>query len=268
MERKAALPTRHERLNNILEILARDGRLSVEDAVGELDVSKATVRRDFDHLASQQLLTRTRGGAVSNNTSYDLPLRYKAARYASEKQRIADAAAGLVTAGQIIGINGGTTTSEVARALAGRNDFRGTPANPAVTIVTNAINIANELVVRPHIKIVATGGVVRPQSYELVGHLATDILEQLTLDVTFLGVNAFHPEEGALAHDEGEAAVNRIMTSRSRSVVVVADSSKLGKRAFARICPTSRVDTLITDAGIATAMTKALEEAGIEVVAV
>ena len=76
-------------------------------------MSAATIRRDLDHLGKQQLLTRTRGGAVANAVSYDLPLRYKTARFASEKQRIAQAAATLVRRGMVIGMNGGTTISEV-----------------------------------------------------------------------------------------------------------------------------------------------------------
>ena len=93
-----------------------------------------------------------------------------------------------------------------------------------------------------------TGGVARPQSYELIGPLASGVLEQVTLDVAFLGVDALDVELGASAHHEGEASVNHLLISRASQVVVVADSSKIGKRAFSRICPTDRIDTLVTDA--------------------
>jgi DeoR family transcriptional regulator, aga operon transcriptional repressor len=172
---------RYARWTALLEILAETGRVSVEEAAAKLDVSQATIRRDFDQLAQQQMITRTRGGAVVSAISYDLPLRYKSAKRAPEKQRIGAAAAALVAPGMVVGINGGTTTTEVARALATRPDLvSGAAVNgTALTIVTNALNIANELIVRPHVKLVVTGGVVRPQSYELVGPLATGILRDL-----------------------------------------------------------------------------------------
>jgi DNA-binding transcriptional regulator YhcF (GntR family) len=172
--------SRYERWNGLLSLLAGRGRLSVEEAAAELNVSAATIRRDFDQLAQQQMLTRTRGGAVAQTVTYDLPLRYKSARRASDKQRIAAVAAGLVKRGAVVGINGGTTTTEVARALATRGDLRAEGGAHALTVVTNALNIAAELVVRPHIKIVLTGGVALPQSYELVGPLARGVFDQVS----------------------------------------------------------------------------------------
>ena len=159
--------SRYRRWNELLELLAAAGQLQVEDAAKALGVSAATIRRDFDELAGQQMLTRIRGGAVAQGVTYDLPLRYKSEKHPSEKQRIAAVAAALVRPGQVVGLNGGTTTTEVARALATRADLSSETPAPAVTIVTNALNIATELAVRQHIKIVATGGVARPQSYEL-----------------------------------------------------------------------------------------------------
>ncbi|TDD37807.1 DeoR/GlpR transcriptional regulator [Actinomadura sp. KC06] len=258
--------SRHERWNALLELLADAGRLTVEDASRRMSVSAATIRRDFDQLAQQQMLTRTRGGAVAQSVSYDLPLRYKAARHASEKQRIAAATAELVRPGSIVGLNGGTTTSEVARVLATRADLHGDGSSPSLTIVTNALNIANELAVRPHVKIVLTGGVPRPQSYELTGPLATGIFDRVTLDVAILGVNGVATPHGATCHNEGEADVNRRMAERADRVVVVADGSKIGRRAFARICATDEIDVLVTDATIRDADMAAFTEADIRVI--
>ncbi|MGH8969935.1 MAG: DeoR/GlpR family DNA-binding transcription regulator [Actinomycetes bacterium] len=240
---------RMARLNSLLEILARDGRVSVEEAAERVGVSAATIRRDLDQLAQQQLLTRTRGGAVVNGVSYDLPLRYKTAKHAPEKQRIGSAAASLVPPGSVVGLNGGTTTTEVARVLATRADLSSTATGPALTVVTNALNIANELTVRPHVKIVLTGGVARPQSYELIGPLASAMLTNLSLDVAILGVDAIDVRTGASAHHEGEASINQLMASRARQVMVVADGSKLGQRAFAQICPIEDIDIVVTDSG-------------------
>ncbi|WP_073389491.1 DeoR/GlpR family DNA-binding transcription regulator [Jatrophihabitans endophyticus] len=262
---------RYERLNAVLEALAESGKLSVEQIVERFDVSPATVRRDLDDLAAQQLVTRTRGGAVVQSVSYDLPLRYKSVRQSDEKQRIADTAADLVRPGAVVGLNGGTTTSAVARTLATRTHLAGTAngSGPTqLTVVTNALNIANELVVRPHVKVVVIGGVARPQSYELIGPLSRRLLDDIAVDVLILGVNAISAGGGAAAHNEGEAEINRLMVERSNRVVVVADGSKVGLRAFARICDTGRVDALVTDGTADADELQRLREAGVDVTSV
>ncbi len=259
---------RSERLNTLLEMLAERGKFSVEDIAADLDVSAATIRRDLDHLAEQQLLTRTRGGAVSHAIAYDLPLRYKTARHASEKQRIARAGAELVGRGWVVGLTGGTTTTELARALATRPTDDDSPGTPVITIVTNALNIANELVVRPQVKVVVTGGVARQQSYELVGPLGAKILQELSLDVAFLGVDAVDPDAGASAHNEDEASMNRLLATRARKIVVVTDSSKIGAGAFARICSIDELDILVTDSAAPPDAIQRFEEHGVDVVQV
>jgi DeoR family transcriptional regulator of aga operon len=258
--------SRYRRWNELLELLAAQRQIQVADAAKALGVSAATVRRDFDELARQQMLTRIRGGAVAQGVTYDLPLRYKSERHPSEKQRIAAVAAGLVRHGQVVGLNGGTTTTEVARALAMRSDLSANSLRPAFTVVTNALNIATELAVREHIKIVTTGGVARPQSYEQIGPLATGVLEQITLDIAILGVDGIDAVAGATAHHEGEASINRLMAQQAATVVVVADSSKVGLRAFARICRPGEIDMLVTDTGIPDGDAARLSEAGVEVV--
>jgi DeoR family transcriptional regulator of aga operon len=255
--------SRDARWKSLLELLVERGRLDVEDTAAELGVSAATIRRDLDQLAEQQMLVRTRGGAVAHGVSYELPLRYKAALGAAEKQRIAKAVAELVTPGEAVGLTGGTTTTEVARALATRPELA--EGSPALTVVTNALNIANELAVRPQFKIVLTGGVARPQSYELVGPLADGVLGQITMDTAVLGVVGLDLAHGASAHDEAEAAINRLLCERAERVVVVADSSKLGHRAFARICGIDRLDVLVTDTGADPATVAGFEEAGVRV---
>jgi DeoR family transcriptional regulator of aga operon len=156
----------------------------------------------------------------------------------------------------VVGLNGGTTVTEVARALAVRPDLNAGGEGSQLTVVTNALNIANELLVRSRMKIVVCGGVVRPQSYELVGPLGNALLREVTLDV----------ELGAAAHHEGEAAMNSLMVARAKRVVVIADSSKLGGHAFARICPITKVETLVTDSGTSPATLAAFRDAGVQVI--
>lgn len=264
---------REERLSWLLEILARTGRIDVESVARESNMSSATIRRDLDHLESQQMLARTHGGAVANSVAYDLPLRYKVARHATEKQRIGAAAAELVLPGAVIGLNGGTTTTEVARALAGKvargvaegsKDARDARA-VGVTVVTNAVNIANELTVRPNVKILVTGGTARAQTYELVGPLAVLVINELQFDLAVIGVDGLDVNAGATADNEDEADINRLMASRARRVVVVADSTKFGRRAFAHICPLSAIDVLITDTGTSSVIAAEYAAQGIDV---
>ena len=133
------------------------------------------------------------------------------------------------------------------------------------TVTADAMNVANELAVRQHIKIVVTGGVTRGQSYELIGPFATLVLAELTLDWAILGVDALDPRAGATAHHEGEASINHLMADRAKQVMVVADSSKLGQRAFARVCAVDEIDVIVTDRGASPASLAAFAERGIRI---
>lgn len=247
---------RADRLNTILERLTNDGSVAVATVARELDVSPATIRRDLQLLESQHMLSRTHGGAVADGVLYELPLRYKGARQQEEKRRIAREAASRVLDGWAIGLNGGTTTTEVVRALVDR---------PHLTIVTNALNIASEIAVRPNLKLVVTGGVARPESYELVGPLAEQSLQGLNMSAAFIGVDGISVKAHLTTHHDTEAGTDRALIERAERVIVVADSSKIGKAALARISRLADVDELITDDGADPAEVAALEEAGLQV---
>ncbi len=248
-----------ERLGAIMERLSLDGSVNVVEIARALEVSAATVRRDLRLLEDQRLLGRIHGGAIPQGVLYELPLRYKSTRQPEQKLRIAREAATRVRDGWAIGLTGGTTTTEVARALVDR---------PRLTVVTNALNIASEIAVRPNLKLVVTGGVARAESYELVGPIAEASLEGLNLDMVFLAVDGISPDAGLTTHHEIEAGTNRALIMRASRVTVVADSSKLGKVAFARICKLGDIDELITDDGADRAAVAALEDRGVAVTAV
>ena len=255
---------RHSRLNAVLDAITDAGYVDVADLSRRLRVSPSTIRRDLTHLSDQSLLSRTHGGAVATAVNYDLPIRYRRASSGDEKVRIGRAVADLVPDGAVVGLSGGTTTTEAARSLAER-----APAtDPAFTIVTNAINIASELTVRRHLKLVMTGGVARMHSYELTGPLAYDTLLQIDLDVAILGVNALDPAWGAKVSDEDEARINRLMADRARTTIIAADSTKLSARAFARVCPLADIDVIVTGAEAAEADIEQMRAAGVRVVLV
>ena len=244
-----------DRLSRIVEQLSATGSVGVGDLSHTLGVSAATVRRDLALLEEQRLLARTHGGAVANGVLFELPLRYRSARHQEQKARIARTAAERVPEGAAVGITGGTTTTEAARAL---SDRRG------LTVVTNSLSIASELAVRPNLKLVVTGGVARPESYELVGPLAETSLAGLNLDVVLIGVDGISVAAGLTTHHEVEAHTNRALMSRARRVIVIADSSKVGTVAFARICDLSDVHEVITDRGADAGLASAIREAGVE----
>jgi len=246
-----------QRLDSILSRLSDDGSVGVTVLARELGVSVATIRRDLERLEAQRLLSRTHGGAVAHGVLYELPLRYRAGRHEAEKHRIAEVAATRLGDARVVGLTGGTTTTEVARRIAGN----------ALTVVTNALNIAAELAVRPNLKLVVTGGVARPESYELIGPLADATLDGLNLDVVFVGVDGAS-RAGMTTHHEVEAHTNRRMIERARRVVVVCDASKIGRAALAVICPARTVDELITDTTAGESELAALRGAGVRVIAV
>ncbi|MDR0592217.1 MAG: DeoR/GlpR family DNA-binding transcription regulator [Bifidobacteriaceae bacterium] len=259
---------RHARISALLAMLAENGKVEVDEAVAALGASPATIRRDLVYLDEQRLATRTHGGAVADSGSFDLPLHFKTGRAMDEKRRIGQVAAGLAPIGSTTGLNGGTTTLAVARALAARPDLAARESGaPALTIVTNAVNVAGELLVRPYLKVVVTGGVVRAHSYELFGPLAERSLEALSVDLLFLGVDGIDAGFGASAYSDAEASTNLLMVKAAARIVVVADSSKIGRRAFAQICPPAGIDTLVTDKGIEPAAAAQLRGAGVEVIA-
>jgi DeoR family transcriptional regulator, aga operon transcriptional repressor len=245
-----------KRWNAILELLSSNGTVDVTTVAAKLGVSSATVRRDLRDLEEQKLLSRTHGGALASGMVFELPLRYKGGQRHEEKRRIARKAAARVADGLAIGFTGGTTTTEVARALLERKDL---------TVVTNALNIASELAVWPDIHVLVTGGAVRSQSYELIGPLAEQTLASLNLDLVFAGVDGISAEHGLTTHQETEAYTNRAMIKRASRTIVVADSSKLGRVRFSVIAPITAIDELITDDQADPAEVEQLREAGIEV---
>ncbi|KNY04647.1 DeoR/GlpR family DNA-binding transcription regulator [Microbacterium sp. GCS4] len=261
---------RAARLNAILDLLAADGEVGVDDLVARFGASPATTRRDLDSLAEQRLLTRTHGGAVAQTVAYELPIRYKSHLRTQQKESIAQAAAALVNPGMVVGLSGGTTTTAIAAALAARDDLgsgSGSGSGSGITVVTNAVNIAAQLATRPDIKVVVTGGVIHSRSYELVGPFVEQLLRGIRLDIAFIGVNGMDADAGATTQDEREAAVNRMMAARAGRAVVVTDSSKLGRAAFAAVGGAELFPVVLTDDGATPADLAALRAAGYEVVA-
>ena len=257
--------TQQERLNRVLELVAAHGSLSIAEVTEALGVSPATARRDLNQLAEQQLVVRTHGGASVLSSGFELPLRYKVPRESEAKSAIAAAAERLVQPGMAIALNGGTTTSEVARALGRSQRLFSATGEPTVTLISNALNIAYELTLRQQFRLVVTGGVVRPKSYELVSTLVQQTLTEFSVDLAVLGVDGISVGSGATTLTPEEALVGRWFAEAARRVVIVADSTKLGRATFARLFAIDRVDVLLTDSRADPRLVQELTDAGVDV---
>lgn len=254
---------RQQRLNELLALISERGHLSIADVEQLLGVSAATARRDIGRLAEQRLVTRTHGGATALGSSYELPLQYKITRQAEAKLAIAVAMAGMVVPGETVALNGGTTTTEVARAIGRRPDLA---ADDSITVVTNALNIAYELSIRPNVTIVVTGGTARRQSYELVGPLGDGVLSRITVDTAVLGVDGISQNAGFTTVHPAEAKMSADLAAVARRTIVVADHTKMGKETFARIGELGCASMLITDQAVPDDLAEGLRDAGVEVV--
>ncbi|MBT1003920.1 DeoR/GlpR family DNA-binding transcription regulator [Paenarthrobacter sp. DKR-5] len=246
-------------MNQIVGAVLEAGNIEVPTLAERFAVSEATIRRDLELLEEQRLVTRTRGGASTNAAFNDLPLNYKTAQDLPEKRRIAEHALTYLDGSRVIGMTGGTTVSEFARMLMGREQL---------SIVTNALNIATSLLANPALRVFVAGGEARASSQETVGPTAEAFLSDYNIDVAFLGVDGVAPDAGCTNYDPMGARVNRALQQRSRKTVVLADATKISKVALAPVCTMAEVDVLITDSRAPQAVVRQLRQQGCDVVCV
>lgn len=248
-----------ERRQQILDHLARYGAVKVATLSHALGFSQATVRRDLAHLDRAGLVRRTHGGALlpaGGPAEVEPRPRDKAALCYDEKRAIGRAAAQLVKPGDVIALNGGTTTTQVARALRTLSSLR---------VITNSVSVALELADLPGIEVTLTGGTLRG-SLELYGPIIEQVLQGLYAQVAFLGVDGLTLRHGLTTYNPLEAHANRLILSRAERVVVVADHTKIGRVTTALIAPCAAVHMLITDAGALAEDLEVFRQAGITVI--
>src|SRR5258708_2238738 len=246
-----------ERRRKILELIRKEGRVLVRELSHRFRTSQITIRKDLESLHHDGQLERTHGGALpkENGALKDSSLQEKARRHRPEKARIAAAAAQKIRPGQVIILDSGTTTTAIARACRNIKNL---------TIITNATNIAAELADAP-VEVILTGGVLRKNSFSLVGPLAEESLRKLSADLLFLGVDGFDVQYGLTTPNLLEARVNRAMSDSARRVVAVCEPSKFGRRSLSLILPMTSVHEAITDKNISKQHLKALRDAKIDV---
>jgi DeoR family transcriptional regulator of aga operon len=242
-----------------LDLVRKDGAISIQRLADEIGVSISTARRDLDFLTAAGYLERSHGGAtlsVRLRTTFEPPsdITHQIAKPA--KVAIGRHAASLVEQGQSLILDSSSTVLEAAHALAERD--------LALTVVTNDLRIAVALSSLPKVELIMPGGQVRPGSFTLVGSSTRAAIQSLRADVAFIGVHSLanlRPSETSLE----VASVKRSLIEAANRVILLLDSSKFEQSAFCEICPITRIQEVISDEGMDAEHRRGLEQLNIRV---
>ncbi|MEA3337476.1 MAG: DeoR/GlpR family DNA-binding transcription regulator [Chloroflexota bacterium] len=248
----------NKRKKQVLDLLQRHGELSNQELSDLLDISPSSIRRILIALDKDRLIKRTRGGVcLSTAVNYDLLPTHKLPVDPVEARSIANRAVQLIQPGDVIALSGGVLCTQLVlrvRYLEG------------ITVVTNAVNVAIELVSLPEIQVRLTGGRLNPGSFELVGRALAPSLSGLHIDKFFLGTDGLSVQHGVTGRDEDEATASRVIMERSDATIVLADSSKFKKASYARVASISKVDTIVTTDRVSQSVGTQFKEAGVKII--
>jgi DeoR/GlpR family transcriptional regulator of sugar metabolism len=238
----------------LLDALQRDGEIQVRQLAAELNCSEMTVRRDLDVLEHDGVVRRVHGGAIRVQLRRDeLPYAARLLEATDAKQRIGRAVAALITDGETVILDSGTTAVEVARALRGR----------PVTVLPLGLRVLMELADDDAITLICPGGDVRPGELVVTGDLAEVAFERLRFDTLVLGCCGLDEREGVTTHVPADARVKRAALRSARRMVLASDATKIGQVTFGHVCSLTAAERLVTDA--APDQTGPLEAAGLPV---
>ncbi|TCV97942.1 DeoR family transcriptional regulator [Biostraticola tofi] len=262
MIEKKSVRSTSERREKIISLLKSQGAVQVSDLAARFQVSTVTIRGDLTFLEKRGMATRAYGGALicqPPTMASERSIEAKQTEHLLVKQRIAQQAASMITAGSTIILDSGTTTYEIALQLGDKQD---------IIVMTNGMNVANALLNASAVELLLTGGHLRRSSQSFYGSQAELSLDNYHFDMLFLGVDGLSLTQGVTTHHENEARMNRRMCEVSKRIIAVADSSKFNRVGLHRIIDTARIDVLITDTAISDEMRKGLEDLGVELLLV
>ncbi len=241
----------------ILKIVGKEKHIEVLDLCEQLNVSAVTIRKDLKLLEKKGLLYRTHGGAsLENPYINEKPVLEKEKISVEEKNGIAEAAAKLITENDSILIASGTTVQALSKFIKPKNKL---------TVITSSLNVVLHLIHDKNIEILQLGGYIRHSSASVTGSYASQILENVSCSKLFLGVDGIDFDYGLSTTSLEEAQLNQKMSASAQRIIVLADSSKFGKKSFAKICDLSAISEIITDSGISASNIKKLKEKDIKV---
>jgi DeoR/GlpR family transcriptional regulator of sugar metabolism len=245
-----------ERQQYILAALHREGKVVASELSAALDVSEDTIRRDLRKLAEAGLLQRVHGGALPSSPA-TASYAVRQTQAASAKAAIARAAVQLVQDGQVIILDGGTTTLQVAQHL---------PADLRATVVTNSPPIALALATHPTIEVIVIGGRLYKTSPATIGAVALEMVRMTRADLCMLGICSLHPEVGITVPDLEEAYVKRAIIASAAEVVALASMEKLGTAATYTVGPLTDLTHLVTEPGVPDDLLEPYRRLGITIV--
>jgi DeoR/GlpR family transcriptional regulator of sugar metabolism len=248
-----------EKQKEILDYVNENKKASVKELSESTGLSEVTIRKYLLMLANKGLLIKTHGGVISKKSAlnYEVPYSEKETVNTEEKERIGAAAAKLIADGDVILIDSGSTTLQIARAI----------KNQDITVITNDIKIAYELSPKSNVKLFVTGGMLRNNVFTLVGSDAESYLRRLHVNKTFLGADAIHLDSHVTNNAMEDAEIKKLMIQAAEQVILVSDHSKFNKKCFLDICSFNDIDIVITDQ-ITPEYRKAFTQSNIKVIVV
>jgi DeoR/GlpR family transcriptional regulator of sugar metabolism len=248
---------RSERQDEIVRVLRENGPTSIEDLANKLGTSQVTLRRDLRVLAEAGLLERKVGrvGLITNGDN-ELPLVLRSKINQEEKQRIARKALELIQNGETIMISGGTTTYELARLL---------PGQRRVTVITNALPVAELLADKPGITLIVLGGILRPGERTMHGHVTEMGAQELRAEKFFYGIHAISLQHGLTHNHLQEVSTDRSLIHASVQTIVLVDHTKFGKVAPAVVVPVGQVQIVISGYELAQEYVEGLKARDVQV---
>lgn len=250
-----------ERRMVLADLVRRNPVVTVDDLARRFNVSAQTIRRDFQALEQQGLLTRTYGGAVTNvddalHLSREHAFRAREEERAVQKQAIARAAVSLVEPESTVIFDASTTVLQLARML---------PVDIEMTAIVNALPIASELSRRTNVTLTMIGGTLRHTSVSFTGPISETSLSRLFADTAFISARGLALQRGLTEANPSESALKEMMVNNATRVVALIDSSKLGRTSLSLFAPFSSLDILVTDEGADTGIVEQVRAAGVEV---
>jgi DeoR/GlpR family transcriptional regulator of sugar metabolism len=244
----------------IMQKLNIDKSLKVAQLMELFGVSIETIRRDLEYLEKEGLLKRVHGGAIINEFDYkiELPLPLREMNFIDEKTELAEFATRYVAEGQSICIDGSTTNNQFAKALKRKVE--------RLTVLTNSLQIINELVDMPHYTIIVPGGVIHNQERCILGDTTEAFVSQFHVDIFFMSISGVTLTEGITDYGVGEVQLKKTMRQNARSTIVLADSSKFEAVSLIKVCGYEEVDRFITDSKISSEIVNLYRHNGIEII--
>lgn len=246
------------RQNLILERLERQSTVRVTDLSREFGVTTETIRRDLEHLSDGGLVSRTHGGAVATEAlHHDRPYRDRSTQRLDEKRAIARSVVDAIQPGEILGLDASSTSTVLADLL----------PDVAITVVTNSAAIIQSLGSRPNVTIIASGGVLDPQTMAFAGTIAESTIQRFTFDRLFISCRGIDPKRGVGEASDELARLKQRMIEAANTVYVLADHTKFERRPAFLCADWSEVDWLITNNGAPHAALETIARGKTQVVA-